>query len=99
MPEEDEPEDLFEGEEYHQQTDPRDKSRMSPDRMESPLHNDMADQIEEELDLLRFIRSHHSKAEIELRLDANGAFSPRDAMRKLERLAAFDCIGRATFFL
>lgn len=51
MGDEDEPDDLFEGEEY-QATDPREKSRLSPDRMESPLHgDDMADQIEEELDL------------------------------------------------
>lgn len=46
--------------------------------------------FEEELTLLRFIRSHFSAKEIELRVDANGAFSPVDAMDKLSRLAELD---------
>ncbi|WP_455587630.1 o-succinylbenzoate synthase [Bacteroides sp.] len=46
--------------------------------------------FEEELSLLRFIRSHFSAKEIELRVDANGAFSPADAMDKLKRLAELD---------
>ena len=36
--------------------------------------------FEEELALLRHIRAHYSAREIELRVDANGAFSPADAM-------------------
>lgn len=36
--------------------------------------------FEEELTLLRHIRTHFSSKEIELRVDANGAFSPVDAM-------------------
>lgn len=45
--------------------------------------------FEEELELLRFIRSCHSQDEVELRLDANGAFSHGDALSRLERLAEF----------
>ena len=76
MPEEEEPEDLFEGEEY-QQTDPRDKSRMSPDRLESPLHgDDMADQIEEELDLQGPYQEHEDQ------------FSPDIGLRPDEEMAS-----------
>lgn len=46
--------------------------------------------FEEELTLLRHIRSHYSSKEIELRVDANGAFSPTDAMEKLKRLSELD---------
>lgn len=46
--------------------------------------------FEEELALLRHIRAHFSSREIELRVDANGAFSPADAMEKLKRLAELD---------
>lgn len=46
--------------------------------------------FEEELALLKHIRAHFSAGEIELRVDANGAFSPHDALDKLERLAALD---------
>lgn len=46
--------------------------------------------FEEELALLRYIRSHFSSKEIELRVDANGAFSPVDAMEKLKRLSELD---------
>ncbi|PTX42335.1 o-succinylbenzoate synthase [Christiangramia gaetbulicola] len=45
--------------------------------------------FETELDLLKSIRSNFSEKEIELRVDANGAFSPEDAMNKLERLSKF----------
>lgn len=47
-------------------------------------------QFEEELELLRHIRKHYSPKEIELRVDANGAFSPTDAMDKLKRLSELD---------
>lgn len=46
--------------------------------------------FEKELEILRFIRKHFSSKEIELRVDANGAFSPKEAMTKLDRLAELD---------
>ena len=46
--------------------------------------------FDDELALLRHIRAHFSVDEIELRVDANGAFSPEDAMDKLNRLAELD---------
>ncbi|TRO65348.1 o-succinylbenzoate synthase [Christiangramia sabulilitoris] len=46
--------------------------------------------FETELDLLQAIRSEFSERDIELRVDANGAFNPQDAMEKLDRLAQFD---------
>ena len=46
--------------------------------------------FEEELALLRHIRAHFSSNEIELRVDANGAFAPVDAMEKLKRLSELD---------
>lgn len=46
--------------------------------------------FDEELALIRFIRAHFSAREVELRVDANGAFSSVDAMDKLNRLAELD---------
>jgi len=46
--------------------------------------------FEEELALLKSIRKEFSKEEIELRVDANGAFSPKDALQKLEALSKFN---------
>lgn len=46
--------------------------------------------FEEELSLLKYIRTHFSKNDIELRVDANGGFSVNDCLEKLERLSAFD---------
>jgi len=46
--------------------------------------------FETELDLLKSIRSNFSQKEIELRVDANGAFSTKDALRKLDALSKFD---------
>ncbi|MDR2130107.1 MAG: o-succinylbenzoate synthase [Odoribacteraceae bacterium] len=46
--------------------------------------------FEEERALLREIRARYPAATLQLRLDANGAFSPREAPRKLEQLAAYD---------
>ena len=43
-----------------------------------------------ELDLLKSIRNEFSKGEIELRVDANGAFNPDNALEKLKRLSDFD---------
>ena len=45
--------------------------------------------FETELDLLKSIRKDFSENEIELRVDANGAFSPATALEKLERLSKF----------
>lgn len=42
-----------------------------------------------ELNLLKSIRKDFSDKEIELRVDANGAFSPEDALQKLEQLAKY----------
>lgn len=46
--------------------------------------------FESELELLKFIRSRYSKNEIEIRVDANGAFAPDEALHKLTALAEFD---------
>lgn len=46
--------------------------------------------FEEELALLAHIRRRFSAEQITLRVDANGAFRPEDALKKLQRLAAFD---------
>ncbi len=46
--------------------------------------------FEQEISLLKGIRNEFSAADMELRVDANGAFSPADAPEKLERLAALD---------
>ena len=43
-----------------------------------------------ELDLLRMVRGRFSRNEIELRVDANGAFSPDEAPHKLDALARYD---------
>lgn len=45
--------------------------------------------FESELDLLRSIRRRYSASSLELRLDANGSFSPADAMERLQRLSCF----------
>ena len=46
--------------------------------------------FEEELELLRFVRRHFPAGEVELRVDANGAFAPEEAPDKLGRLAELD---------
>ena len=43
-----------------------------------------------ELGLIQFIRNHFSAQEIEIRVDANGAFSASDALQKLKKLADFN---------
>ncbi|PIF34772.1 o-succinylbenzoate synthase [Flavobacterium sp. 9] len=45
--------------------------------------------FEKELELLHFIRSHFSAEEIEIRVDANGAFPLNEALNKLEQLNKF----------
>lgn len=46
--------------------------------------------FDQELALLAHIRRGFTREQIELRVDANGAFTPEEASRKLEQLAAFD---------
>ncbi len=43
-----------------------------------------------ELELLKYIRSQFSSEDIELRVDANGAFAVEEALVKLEQLSQFD---------
>lgn len=45
--------------------------------------------FEKEIAILKSIRDNFSPHEIELRVDANGAFLPEEAMGKLERLSQF----------
>ncbi len=46
--------------------------------------------FEEELSLLKYIRSEFTVDDVELRVDANGAFAPKDALQKLLRLSEFE---------
>jgi o-succinylbenzoate synthase len=46
--------------------------------------------FETELSLLKSIRSNFSSKEIELRVDANGAFKPTEALEKLKKLSQFE---------
>jgi len=46
--------------------------------------------FDKEIELLRLIRENYSSDKITLRVDANGAFSPGDALDKLRRLAELD---------
>ena len=45
--------------------------------------------FEAELELLKFIRSQFAPETIEIRVDANGAFKPEEALEKLNRLNQF----------
>jgi o-succinylbenzoate synthase len=46
--------------------------------------------FEKELELLKMIRKEYPANDLELRTDANGAFSPDDAPEKLKRLSEYD---------
>ena len=46
--------------------------------------------FKEECELLRYIRQQFSADEIILRVDANGAFQPQEALEKLKQLAEYD---------
>lgn len=46
--------------------------------------------FETEIDILKAIRAKYPADEIELRVDANGAFGRKDVFQKLERLSALD---------
>jgi o-succinylbenzoate synthase len=46
--------------------------------------------FEDELNILRWLRKEYDKTMVELRLDANGAYKPEDAITKLDKLSNFD---------
>lgn len=46
--------------------------------------------FDDELDLLGHIRSEYTASDIELRVDANGAFAPSEAYERLQRLSEYD---------
>ena len=46
--------------------------------------------FEKELRLIQHIRQHFSRREVQLRVDANGGFTPDNAMQRLEALAKYD---------
>lgn len=46
--------------------------------------------FEREIDLVRHIREAFGKEQMELRVDANGGFTPDNALQRLERLARYD---------
>ncbi len=46
--------------------------------------------FEEEFAILKYIRKNYSADELQLRVDANGAFSPNEALEKLNRLATLN---------
>ncbi|HAS35779.1 MAG TPA: o-succinylbenzoate synthase [Flavobacteriales bacterium] len=47
-------------------------------------------ELEEEIELIQFIRESNGGKAIEIRLDANGAFSPRKAAKVLEKLSEYN---------
>ncbi len=46
--------------------------------------------FQQECALLEDVRKHYSASQISLRVDANGAFKPKEALEKLQTLASFD---------
>lgn len=46
--------------------------------------------FEKEIELLRHIRDSFTKEQVEIRVDANGGFTPENALFKLERLAEYN---------
>ncbi len=46
--------------------------------------------FDQEVELIKTIREHYSKEMIEIRVDANGAFSPNEALLKLQLLSEYD---------
>lgn len=46
--------------------------------------------FEKEIELIRYIRKSFDKHQIELRVDANGAFTPKNALQHLDTLAKYD---------
>src|SRR5690606_26937026 len=46
--------------------------------------------FEEELKVIQNIRKEYDEHDLEIRVDANGAFSPKDALQKIERLGELE---------
>lgn len=46
--------------------------------------------FEEELDLLRYLRKHYTSDMLEVRVDANGAFKPNEALEYIKQLAEYN---------
>ncbi len=46
--------------------------------------------FEKEIDLIKHIRKHFSSEDVQLRVDANGGFSPSTALDRLQELARYD---------
>ncbi len=46
--------------------------------------------FDDEVELLHYIREHFPSDKLEIRLDANGSFSPDNALKRLETLSRFD---------
>ncbi len=46
--------------------------------------------FEQELDVLRYIRGHFTRRDLILRVDANGAFTPQNALKFLDAMAPLD---------
>lgn len=46
--------------------------------------------FDDELEIIKYIRSQFSKEQIEIRVDANGAFEMKDALTKLTRLSQYE---------
>jgi O-succinylbenzoate synthase len=46
--------------------------------------------FDQEVDILSGIRSRYNSGQLEIRLDANGSFSPENAMERLQRLSQFE---------
>ncbi|MCI6671529.1 MAG: o-succinylbenzoate synthase [Prevotella sp.] len=46
--------------------------------------------FQKELELIRFIRLNFTQKELEIRVDANGAFTPEEAMSRLDELAKYE---------
>lgn len=46
--------------------------------------------FEEEINMIKSIRQHFDKNDLSIRVDANGAFAPKNAIQKLEHLASLD---------
>jgi L-alanine-DL-glutamate epimerase-like enolase superfamily enzyme len=45
--------------------------------------------FDKELDLLRYIRQHFTPEQVEIRVDANGAFDLNEALNKITQLSEF----------
>jgi o-succinylbenzoate synthase len=46
--------------------------------------------FDHELELVKHIRERFSKSDVELRVDANGGFTPGNALQRMEQLAEYD---------